>query len=292
MQLRPRHQPYDGRRLLWFLGRHAVPGVEAYTDGPAGPTYGRVLRLPGGPGVAWVGLAAGGFELRLVLSEPADEAEAVARVRGLLDLDGDPTAGIAALGADPLLGPLVAARPGLRTPGSADPVETLVTTIIGQQVSLAGARTVTGRVVAAYGVELPRGLAGGGLTHSFPTAVALAGADPEQLPMPRARGRSLVAVGRAVAEQGEELVSGSAGSRPALLALPGVGPWTAAYLALRVGRDPDVFLPTDLGVRRVLERHGRPGDPMSASAVSDAWSPHRSLALMHLWVDLLESRSV
>src|SRR6185437_12673655 len=156
------------------------------------PAYARVLRLSGGPGVVRIRLAGTGFDLRLELSDPADRAEAIDRVRGLLDLDGDPDAAVAALGADPLLGPLVAARPGLRAPGSADPVETLVTTIIDQQVSLAGARTVTGRVVAAYGVELPLGLAGGGLTHCFPTAAALAGADPEQLPMPRARGRSVV----------------------------------------------------------------------------------------------------
>ena len=191
MQLLPTHRPYDARRMLWFLGLHAVPGVETYDDGPHGPTYGRVLRLAGGPGVVRIRLGGNGLEVELELSDPADQAEAIDRVRGLLDLDGDPRAALVALGADPLLGPLVAGRPGVRAPGSADAVETLVTTIIGQQVSLAGARTVSGRVVAAYGIELPPGLAGGGLTHCFPTAAALAGADPEQLPMPRARGRSV-----------------------------------------------------------------------------------------------------
>jgi AraC family transcriptional regulator, regulatory protein of adaptative response / DNA-3-methyladenine glycosylase II len=291
VRLVPAHSPYDARRLLWYLGLHAVPGLEVYAEGPAGPAYARVLRLSGGPGVARISLRGNGYDVDLALVEPTDEAEAVGRLRALLDLDGVATEALGALSGDALLGPLVARRPGVRAPGSADPVETLIGTIVGQQISLAGARTVLGRVVTALGAPLPDRLAAAGLTHAFPTAAALANADPELLPMPRARGRSLVAVARAVLDQGESLASGLPATRDALLALPGVGPWTASYLALRAGRDPDVFLPTDLAVRRALERHGLPGDPVSAAAVSVGWAPHRSLALMHLWFDLLEARA-
>jgi AraC family transcriptional regulator, regulatory protein of adaptative response / DNA-3-methyladenine glycosylase II len=291
VRLVPSHSPYDAGRLLWYLGLHAVPGLESY-QAAAGPAYARVLRLTGGPGVVRLSLAAGGgYDAELALTEPADESEALGQLTHLLDLDGDGARAEAALSADPLLGPLVAARPGLRAPGSADHVETLLCTIIGQQISLAGARTVTGRLVAALGTPLPRLLARDGLTHAFPTPDALAGADPEALPMPRARGRSLVAVAQAVQLHGESIASGTPQTATQLLLLPGVGPWTAAYLALRAGRDPDVFLPTDLAVRRALERHGLPGDPASALAAAAAWAPHRSLALMHLWFDLLEARA-
>ncbi len=163
-------------------------------------------------------------------------------------------------------------------------------TVVGQQVSLAGARAVTGRVVRTYGEDLPAPVRGLGPEVAFPRAEALAGADPAALPMPRARGRAVVGIAAAVVEHGEELADGRPEHAAALLALPGVGPWTAAYLALRAARDPDTFLPTDLAVRRALERRGLPADPAAASAASLAWSPYRSLALMHLWTDLLESR--
>ena len=129
------------------------------------------------------------------------------------------------------------------------------------------------------------------VTHSFPTAAALAEVDPADLPMPRARGRSVVAVARAVVDRGETVADGRPAHAGELLALPGVGPWTAAYQALRAARDPDVFLPTDLAVRRAFEAHGRPGDARSVAADAAAWSPHRSLALMHLWTHLLEGRA-
>jgi AraC family transcriptional regulator, regulatory protein of adaptative response / DNA-3-methyladenine glycosylase II len=263
-----------------------VPGLESW-DGMA---YARVLRLPGGPGAARLTSVEGGFDVELALTDRADRPVALAQLKHLLDLDGDPGAARQQLGADPLLAPLVAARPGLRTPGSVDHVETLLRTIIGQQISLVGARAVTGRVVAAQGDPLPPALAADGLTRTFPTVATLAKVDPADLPMPRARGRSVVAVAQAVLDQGEELADGQPEQATGLLALPGIGPWTAAYQALRAARDPDVFLPTDLAVRRAFEGHGLPGDPKAVAARSAAWAPHRSLALMHLWTHLLESR--
>jgi AraC family transcriptional regulator of adaptative response / DNA-3-methyladenine glycosylase II len=264
-----------------------VPGLESW-DGTA---YARVLRLPRGPGTARLTAVEGGFDVELAVTDPADRPVALAQLTHLLDLEGDPAAARRWLRADPLLAPLLAARPGLRTPGSVDHVETLLRTIIGQQISLAGARAVTGRVVAAQGDPLPPTLAAHGLSRTLPTVATLAKVDPVDLPMPRARGRSVVAVAQAVLDQGEELADGQPEHATDLLALPGIGPWTAAYLALRAARDPDVFLPTDLAVRRAFEGHGLPGDQRAVAARSAAWSPHRSLALMHLWTQLLENRA-
>lgn len=286
--LLPAHQPYDARRMLWFLGRHSTPGIEAYDESAGSPTYARVLRLPSGPGVVRLRLADSGFDAELVLTQDRDEPVALSRLTDLLGLDADPRPALAHLADDPLLE--VMSRPGIRVPGTVDPVETLVETVIGQQISLAGARTLSRRLVHTYGRPLPRKLVRDGLSHSFPTADALAAIDPADLPMPLARGRSIVGIGRAVTEQGEWLAAGTADAAPHLLALPGVGPWTAAYQALRAGRDPDAFMPTDLAVRRALETHGLPGDPPSASARSARWSPHRSLALLHLWFAYLERR--
>ena len=271
--------PGDVPRLLTFLGLHAVPGVESWD----GETYARTLRLPHGPGRVELRAAPGGVAVALRLTDPADEAAAQTAVRHLLGADGpDPRDADTHLGADPVLGPLVAARPGLRVPGSADHAETLLRTVVGQQVSLAGARTVTGRLVAEHGD--PSG--GDDLPWVFPRCEVLAAVDPATLPMPRARGRAVVAVAAALAGD-PSLVDDDV----ALLALPGIGPWTVAYTRLRARRDPDVFLPTDLAVRRQLEALGRPADARAAGEHARAWAPHRSAALMHLWTELLERRA-
>lgn len=287
-QLVPAHQPYDAGRMLWFLGRHATPGLESYDESAGSPAYTRVLRLSGGPGVVRLSLSGNGFAADLAVSRGSDEAEALSRLTDLLDLDRDPAEALDHLAGDPLLD--VSRRPGVRVPGTVDPVETLVGTVIGQQISLTGARTQCGRLVQSYGKPLPRRLVRDGVTHAFPTPRALAALDPTQLPMPLTRGRSLVAIGQAIGRRGEGLVAGTAEAEPALLALPGVGPWTATYQRLRAGRDPDAFMPTDLAVRRAFEAHGRPGDPRSVAAHALAWAPYRSLALLHLWFGYLERR--
>ncbi|WP_460445776.1 AlkA N-terminal domain-containing protein, partial [Angustibacter aerolatus] len=168
--------PYDGPRLLAFVGAHAVPGVEVWD----GVRWGRTLRLPGGPGVAQVEAAPGGVDVELTLTDPADEEPALRRLRHLLDVDRDVRPAERHLGAVPLLGPVVARRPGLRAPGSLDDGETLVRIVIGQQVSLGGARTVAGRLVAAAGTPLPAALAAvhPGLTTTFPAPAAVAALDP------------------------------------------------------------------------------------------------------------------
>jgi len=284
--------PFAGRALLAFLAYHVVPGVE--TAGPG--WYARTLDLPHGHGTVRLelddlpaetaGPARTGFvAATFTLTDLRDTAAAVERVRRLLDADCDPVAVDAALGADPVLAPLVAATPGLRLPGQVDGPETAVRTVIGQQVSVTGARTVTGRVVAAHGRRVETGEPG--LTHLFPTAAALAAADPETLPMPRARGRALVGLARAVADGDVALDRGAdrADVRASMLALKGIGPWTADYVAMRVLADPDAFLPTDLGVRAVLGRLGLEGE--EAVRRVEAWRPWRSYALMHLWHTLI-----
>ncbi len=272
-------RPFDGRWLLDLLGSKAVPGVESYD----GATFRRALLLPHGEASVDLHPADDHVLATLRLEDPRDVVPAVARVRRLLDLDADSAAVDEVLGADPLLGPLVAARPGIRVPGAVDGPEMAVRAVIGQQVSVAGARTVAGRLVSAYGKPLTR--ADGDLTHHFPTVDVLAEVDPASLPMPRTRGRTVVGLAAAAAAGELDLDTSAdrARTETALLALPGIGPWTADYLRMRVLGDPDSFLASDLGVRRGLERLGAAGDPRSAAAAAQAWRPWRSYALMHLW---------
>ncbi len=277
--------PHDTARLLAFLGAHAVPGVETW-DGACWTT---AMRLPGGPAVVRVEVAAPGVDravvqVRLDLTDPADEPVALERLRHALDLESDVADAERLLAGDPLVGPLVARRPGLRVPGTTDPWETLVRTVIGQQVSVAGARTVTAALVQAVDHRLPEALRGGTpqLTHVFPPAAAVAAlpADTTALRMPRARARAVLAAAAAFAAT-------DLPTRAELLALPGIGPWTVDYLDLRARRDPDVLLVTDLAVRRAVERLGHDGSPAALRELGRRWAPHRSLAMLHLWAEYL-----
>jgi AraC family transcriptional regulator, regulatory protein of adaptative response / DNA-3-methyladenine glycosylase II len=282
LTLRLRHRaPFDAASLLAFLGARAVPGVETW-DPAGGETYRRVLALPHGLGV--VALAPGGPDhvaCELRLSDLRDLAAAVQRCRRLLDLDADPIAVDEALAADPLLAPLVREKPGRRVPGAVDGAELAVRAVLGQQVSVAGARTLAGRLTAALGEPLPEGLADDALTHAFPTAEAIAAADPAELPLTRARAHALGALCGAATDGSLQLHPGADrdATRERLLTLPGIGPWTAEYVAMRALGDPDAFPATDLGVKKALERLGPDPDP-------DRWRPWRSYAVQHLWARL------
>jgi AraC family transcriptional regulator of adaptative response / DNA-3-methyladenine glycosylase II len=179
---------------------------------------------------------------------------------------------------------LVRGRPGLRVPGHVHGDELAVRAVLGQQVSVAGARTVAARLVAAHGrpVAHPQD----GLTHLFPDAATIAALDPEELPMPRSRGRALVALCAALADGSIRLDRGADRDevRRAMLAIPGIGPWTADYVALRALGHPDVFLPTDVGIRDALVRLGH--DPARGPALAESWRPWRSYAQLHLWTSL------
>lgn len=280
--------PFAGSALLDFLAYHLVAGVE--TAGPG--WYARTLDLPHGTGTVRLELrdepeVGGTAQVVAVfaLTDLRDTTAAVQRVRRLLDADCDPLAVHDLLDVDPLLGPLARARPGLRVPGQVDAEETAIRTVIGQQISVTGARTVTGRIVAEHGRAVATGQPG--LTHLFPDAATLGAVDPTTMPMPRARGRALVGLAAALVT-GDVCVDRGPDRddvRRALVALPGIGPWTADYVAMRALGHPDVFLPTDLGVRTALTRLGH--DPVDVAQVSRRWRPWRSYALMHLWATLM-----
>ena len=247
------HPALDARALLPFLAARAVPAVEEVVDGVYRRSLsdGSVLELrPGEAGVVVHG--------------------SVAAARAILRLDADPEAIEAHLGDDSLIGPSVRAAPGRRIPGHPDLAELAVRALLGQQVSVAAARTLAGRLVAAAGEPLAAPV--GSVTHRFPTPEALAALDPDGLPMPRARARALV--GMAGKPFGEHLA--------------GVGPWTVAYVALRSG-DDDAFMPTDLGVRHGLAALG--ADPRRASELAEAWRPLRGFAVAHLWAAAARRRT-
>jgi AraC family transcriptional regulator of adaptative response / DNA-3-methyladenine glycosylase II len=278
----PYRAPLDADGLISFLALRCVPGVEEVRDG----AYRRAVSLPHGGGTLELRPAAGYVHARYWLDDVRDLGAAMQRSRGLLDLDSDPHAVAETLGSDSLLGALVRDAPGRRVPGHVDAHELAVRAVLGQQVSVAGARTLAGRLAAGYGEPLARPL--GTITHRFPTAHALAGADPERLGMPRARARALSGLARALAEGELVLDVGVAReeARDRLLALPGIGPWTSEYIAMRALRDPDAYLPTDLGVRRALEALGCDGRPAAAQAVAERWRPYRAYAVQHLWASL------
>jgi AraC family transcriptional regulator of adaptative response / DNA-3-methyladenine glycosylase II len=268
----PCRRPFDPDSVLDFLGLRALPGVESLEDG----AYRRSLRLPHGPGIVTLraaeaeGDAGPAFvEGALQLSDLRDLTTAVSRCRQLLDLDADPVAIWEALRHDPLIGAVVERDPGRRVPGAADGFELAVRAVIGQQVSVAGARTVAGRLVQAAGEAL----------------ASLAGRDPAAFAMPAGRRRALVALAEAVAA-GDVVIDPGADPlelRRSLVALPGIGPWTAEYVALRALRDPDAFMPTDLGTRRAATALGLPDDPAHLVRLTDRWRPWRSYAMAHLW---------
>ena len=275
-------EPMDAEGVIAYLARRAIPGIEEVVDG----AYRRSVRLPGGPGIIELAPGAGGIRARFRLDEPQDDATAVERSRLLFDLDADPQPVFDALQGDPLIGPLIRANPGRRVPGHVDPDEIAFRAVLGQQVSLAGAATLAGRLVADYGEPLRTPL--GSVTHLFPRARALARADPERLPMPASRRRALLGLAEAL-DEGRVVLGTTvdrAEARTRLLELPGIGPWTADYVALRALRDPDAFLPSDLGLRRALERLGLDGSPANATRLAENWRPYRAYALMHLWATL------
>ena len=276
--------PCDVAGLVRFFAARAVPGVEQVD----GDVYLRSVRLPGGPGVVALRPGDGDHvEAAFWLTAPDDLDAAVAACRRLLDLETDPAPIVDALGNDEMIGAIVRAAPGRRVPGVVEPNELAIRAVLGQQVSLAGAATLAARLVKAYGEPLEHPI--GAVTHLFPSAAALARADPDQLAMPWSRRRALIGLATAVADGDVVLDTGVMAHdeiERLLLALPGIGPWTVAYIRMRALRDADAFMPTDLGVRHGLERLGRDGSPAGASAVAEGWRPYRAYATQHLWAQL------
>jgi AraC family transcriptional regulator of adaptative response / DNA-3-methyladenine glycosylase II len=278
----PFRAPLEAAELVSFLSVRAVPGVEEALNG----AYRRSLGLPRGEGVVELRPMQDHVQASFWLSDLRDLGPATQRSRALLDLDADPWSVLECLGPDDLIGPLVKAAPGRRVPGHVDSHELAVRAVLGQQVSVAGARTLAGRLVAAHGLPLTRPV--GQVTHTFPSSAALAEADPDRLAMPASRKRALIGLAGALASGEIELDAGveRARARSALLGLAGIGSWTADYIALRALRDPDAFLAGDLGVRRALEGLGQDGRPAAAQRLAERWRPYRAYAVQHLWAQL------
>jgi AraC family transcriptional regulator, regulatory protein of adaptative response / DNA-3-methyladenine glycosylase II len=222
--------------------------------------------------------------LTLRLRARAELLPLVERVRRLFDLDAYPHEITAHLCGDPVLAATLAAHPGLRVPGAWDGFELAVRAILGQQVTVKGATTLAGRLVERFGRPVAEGA--GGLTHLFPTPEALAGADLASIGLPRPRAEALrglaiaAAEGRPLFDRGDSLDETLA----RLTALPGVGPWTAQYVAMRAAREPDAFPAGDLGLRRRFARDGEPASERDLAARAEAWRPFRAYAAMALWL--------
>lgn len=279
----PFRGPLHAPSLFGHLAATAVPGVEAWR----GDALERHLALPGGPAVAVLRPPAPDerhVALTLRLAEVRDLAAAIARLRRMLDLDADPEAVDHHLAADAALVPLVTAAPGVRLPGGPDPAEMAVRVVLGQQVSTAAAATQAGRLVRALGRPMPAGF--GPDRFCFPTPGAVATAADDELPgMPASRRRTLRAVAAALAEEELDLSPGAdrERARAQLLALPGVGPWTAEMVLLRALGDPDAFPATDLGIRAAARAVGLPDAAGQLQDRAARWRPWRGYATALLW---------
>lgn len=303
----PVRHPFDAPGVFRFLAARAIEGVEvADLSRPGRLQYARTLRLPHGPAALEVVATAdaGGYwtlQLGLELSSSADRSPAVVRVQRMLDLDADPLAIDSALAGDPALAPLVQRTPGIRAPGTVDAHELIVRAMVGQQISVARARAHLGRLTAEIGPTYVSAI--GGLHKLFPTAAQIATSLPEPAPdeppdpdrplrLPGQSVRAIRDIMRALAD-GELDVN--AGADPEamhaqLIARPRIGPWTAAYIAMRVLGDPDAWLFGDVALVAgakaigVLEDNLRPATAHRLLADrASAWAPWRSYAAMHLW---------
>jgi len=271
--------PYDWAQVRDFLATRAVPGVER-VDARG---YARTVGVEGGHAIVCVRALEGehALELRARGAAPAALFQLSSAARRTFDLAADPARIALAFRADPLLGPLVARRPGLRIPGAWDPFECAVRAVLGQQVSVAAGRTLAARLVARAG----RAVAGGGdgLTHLFPSPSALAAANLDGLGLPGARVRALQALAAAVAGGSLDLGAPAPEVAARLEALPGFGAWTAQYVALRALGEPDAFPGADLVLRRMAAADGAPLTTRALEARAEAWRPWRGYAVLHLW---------
>jgi AraC family transcriptional regulator of adaptative response / DNA-3-methyladenine glycosylase II len=275
----PFQAPFAADTLLSFLGARSEPGIEETRDG----AYVRSVRQPSGPAVVAMSPRSDHVMVRVSSEGSPDLDDLRERARRAFDIDADAAAIDTALAADPTMTPLVARIPGIRVPGTFDGFELVVRAIFGQQVSVAGARTSLGRLVSAAGTPLEH--PSGGITHLFPTAARVAELQPEAFGMPRARAETIRRVAELVAA-GRLDLSGDAPLEETLERLgdvPGIGPWTLAYVAMRALRDPDAFMAGDLGVRKGFEALGLRSAQTAMVDRAERWRPWRAYAVMHLW---------
>jgi AraC family transcriptional regulator, regulatory protein of adaptative response / DNA-3-methyladenine glycosylase II len=280
----PYRPPYDWDAMIAYLEARAIPGVEHVEPG----RYARTLMIDGASGVVSVTPGDGDHLLAEIhFPKLAALPAVIARVRRVFDLAADPAMIGAHLAQDTDLARHIAARPGLRAPGAWDGFELAVRAILGQQITVTAARGLAVKLVAAYGAVIDDPAAAGlGLTRAFPTPAQLVGRDIAALGMPRTRGAALESLARAVVDDPTiftpraDLETAIA----ALTALPGVGPWTAQYIALRELREPDAFPQSDIGLLRAMtDAEGNRPTPAELAARAEAWRPWRAYAAQHLW---------
>ncbi len=269
--------PFDWPSLISFLEGRAIPGVEHVTP----EAYRRTISVNGAAGIIEVAPVAGRDHLmmKVSLSDLDGVIGLVSRVRRMFDCGADPEVIAGHLSTDPLLAPLVKRRPGLRLPTAWDPFEMTIRAILGQQISVKGATTIAGRLVERLGTALdtPRD----GLTHIFPAPGVLAAADLAGLGLTTKRTETVKAFSVAVAD-GRLVLDAPLGVEDfaaRMVALPGIGPWTAQYVAMRALGEPDGFPASDLGLK-----HALPGVDLATRA--ENWRPWRSYAALHLWTSL------
>jgi AraC family transcriptional regulator, regulatory protein of adaptative response / DNA-3-methyladenine glycosylase II len=276
------HPPYDWPTMLDFLRRRAIAGIEVVDA----DCYRRSIALDGVQGTVTVEHAAAANALRATVRFPKLTAlpAIIARLRRVFDLGADPIAIAAYLEQDPMLLPLVQARPGLRVPGNWDGFELAIRAVLGQQITVAAARGLAAKLVARYGKPLRH--PEGALTHVFPEPKLLAKADLAALGMPRSRAAALSAVAKdAIADpQLFEATGELDDAIEKLRAIRGVGEWTAHYIALRQLREPDAFPASDIGLMRAIaKQEGRPYSATELLSRADPWRPWRAYAAQHLW---------
>ncbi len=274
-------EPFDGAGVIDWLAARVLVGVESATDG----AYTRSVRLARGAAVISVAPEPGAIRVTARVEDLADLPALLTRARRLVDLDADPEAIDSAVSAHPALASRVGARPGIRIPGSLDAMEMVVRAVLGQQVSVAAGRTAVQRIVAALAEPLPAALAVHGVTHLFPSAQVLADQVFDAVGGPKARREALAGVCAAVAAGEVVLDIGATREQftRQLEALPGIGPWTSHYVALRVLGSPDILLTGDTAVRAGARALSLPHEPRALATAAESLAPWRSYLMMHLW---------
>ena len=283
MRLRLAYQPpYDWPAMLGFLSARAVAGMETVVDG----VYSRSIGLDGAHGTFSIRPVAGdALQVTLDFADPAALPEIVARLRRMFDLDADLSAIHQSLKADPLMARLIAERPGLRVPGAWDGLELAIRAVLGQQITVSAAIRLAGKLVAQYGQPLDSVLPG--VTSVFPESAVLADADLATLGMPKSRGRTLSGVAQALLDDPLLFEPGREGGVARLLALHGIGDWTAQYIALRQLREMDAFPSGDVGLINALAAlQERPVTARELLLRAEAWRPCRGYAAQLLWTSL------
>lgn len=281
--LLPYRPPYDWAGMIGFLRVRAIPGLEVVDA----QTYSRVIELDGEAGSIEVTNVPGRSSLRVAVHFPRLKSlpKIIARVRRIFDLGADPVAISRALADDPALAPMVAARPGLRVPGAWDGLEIAIRAVLGQQISVSAATRLAGKLVATMGLNVGDRIGSPGLTHAFPAPDQITFDRVVALGMPRVRAATIASL--AMAARADPTMFNARHDLEDTVArlrlLPGIGEWTAQYVAMRVLRESDAFLAADVALQRILAIDGRRPNARELLERAERWRPWRAYAVLHIW---------